>query len=73
MLLFTASWCRYCQPLKHLIQDNDINIEIIDIDENPSLAIEEQILQLPTLVFDDGEHMLESENIMKYLREFYDV
>lgn len=73
MRLFTASWCRYCQPVKHLIQDNDLNIEIVDIDESPNLAIDEQIKQLPTLVFDDGEHMLESEDITKYIKEFYNV
>ena len=52
---FTASWCGPCKFFKPTIQelkDEGENIDIIDIDENQSLASDYEIMSVPTLVFE---------------------
>ena len=52
---FTASWCGPCKFFKPTIQelkDEGENIDIIDIDDNQSLASDYEIMSVPTLVFE---------------------
>lgn len=66
MKLFTAKWCNYCQPVKKMVLDNELNVQIVDIDENPELAVEAGVSQIPALEV-NGELLLESLEIMRYL------
>lgn len=51
--MFTAKWCGNCQIMKPIVESMDI--EIIDVEENPSLAKKYSIMSLPTFVKDsDG-------------------
>jgi thioredoxin 1 len=55
VLRFTASWCQPCKAMAKLMEDIDTNlpIEIIDIDEQPELAVDYGIRSVPTLVMVD--------------------
>ena len=56
VIRFTASWCQPCKMLAKTLEDiqTDVPIEVVDIDENPKVAMEYGIRGVPTLVkFDD--------------------
>jgi thioredoxin 1 len=55
VLRFTASWCQPCKAMAKLMEDIDTNlpIEVIDIDEQPELAVDYGIRSVPTLVMVD--------------------
>lgn len=67
MKLFMASWCTYCQPVKELIKQKELDIQLVDIDHSFELASKHQITQIPALVLEDDTVMLESLEIMRYL------
>lgn len=52
VLRFTASWCGPCKALAQQLEEMEVNvpIEVIDIDSNPTLAMEYGIRSVPTLV-----------------------
>ena len=58
---FWAPWCGPCQMLGPIVEDvaeenTDIKVCMINIDENPDLAIQFKIMSIPTLVvFKNGE------------------
>jgi thioredoxin 1 len=55
VLRFTASWCQPCKALAQQLEELNINlpIEVIDIDDNQTLALEYGIRSVPTLVIMD--------------------
>jgi thioredoxin 1 len=62
ILIFTAPWCQYCQPLKKQVMDNmeDINEQgwvvcFVDYDSNKNVAKKYGVTKLPTSVFLNGE------------------
>ncbi|QKN85718.1 hypothetical protein KNV09_gp074 [Vibrio phage Athena] len=67
MKLFMASWCTYCQPVKELIKNKGLDVQLLDIDHSFGLASQYRIKQIPALVLDDDTVMLESLEIMRYL------
>jgi len=52
VIRFTASWCGPCKMLAKTLEEVNTNvpIEVIDIDENPAVAVEFGIRSVPTLV-----------------------
>ena len=59
---FTAGWCGPCKMLdpivKQLAQDWEGKIKVakLDVDDNPNLAMEYQVMGIPTLLlFKDGQ------------------
>lgn len=52
VLRFTASWCGPCKSLAKTLEDikTDLPIEVYDIDENQSLAVEYGIRGVPTMI-----------------------
>ena len=54
--LFTSKDCHPCKKMKKEIlkNNNPLNIEIIDIEEKIDLAIENNIMSVPTLLKIDG-------------------
>ncbi|QQO38464.1 glutathione S-transferase [Vibrio phage VPG01] len=67
MKLFMASWCKYCQPVKELIKEKGLDVQLVDIDHAFELASKHRITQIPALLLDDDTVMLESLEIMRYL------
>lgn len=65
--LFTASWCKYCQPVKKMVEERGLLVQIVDIDHSPELAIQAKVKQIPALQMEDGSIMLESQLITEYL------
>lgn len=58
IIMFTAPWCSGCKSIKpHLEQQRDkIEIEYIDIEQQPQAVEEYGVSNLPTLLFvHDGE------------------
>ena len=68
--LFTTSTCPNCRMAKKMLEGEEL--EIIDAEKNPEMAREFGIMQAPTLVITDGEHMkkyVNASNIQKYVDE----
>lgn len=51
--LFTAKWCSNCRFVKK--EAEQLGWEIIDIEEQPSVAKEYRVRSLPTAVVDIGQ------------------
>ena len=70
MYLFTTSTCPNCKMAKKMLEGEEL--EIIDAEKNPEMAKEFGIMQAPTLVITDGEHMtkyVNASNIQRYVDE----
>ncbi len=67
--LFSASWCGYCQPVKQLIERNELPVEIVDIDEQFDKAAEAGVKGIPAIQLEDGTLMRESQDIIKMLKD----
>ena len=68
--LFTTSTCPNCRVAKKILEGREF--EIIDAEKNPEMVKEFGIMQAPTLVITDGEHMtkyVNTSNIKKYVDE----
>ena len=59
VLKFEASWCGPCKSLSRVFEEAKdkiaIPVEIVDIDENRSMAIQYGVRSVPTLVVVDDE------------------
>lgn len=54
--LLTTQSCSYCPMVKQMIEVKGLDIEYIDIEEDPTLAIETGVMSVPTIIIDnDGE------------------
>lgn len=57
LAFFSASWCGPCKVMTPIIQEitqefkNKIGFSKINVDENPSLALDYGIMGVPTLIF----------------------
>lgn len=71
--LFSASWCAFCQPVKKLIEDNNLPVEVLDIDDNVDATEEADIQGIPTLRHPDGSLQRESQDIIQLLKEKFNV
>ena len=58
--LFTTSTCPNCRMAKKMLEGEEL--EIIDAEKNPEIAKQFGIMQAPTLVITDGEHMTKYVN-----------
>lgn len=71
--LFTTSTCPNCRMAKKMLEGEDL--EIIDAEKNPDMARQFGIMQAPTLVITDGEHLkkyVNASNIQRYVDEELD-
>ena len=65
-----TSTCPNCRVAKKILEGREF--EIIDAEKNPEMVKEFGIMQAPTLVITDGEHMtkyVNTSNIKKYVDE----
>lgn len=67
--IYKADWCPHCRELLKSIEELkkvfDLDVEIIDVDENPELAEELNIDKIPK-IFVNGEE-ISFENLIKKL------
>jgi len=50
---YSASWCSPCKMLKPIMQelkDNGLNIEMIDIEQNPKMSSKNNVKSVPTII-----------------------
>ena len=52
--LLTTQTCSYCPMVKQIIEAKGLDIEYIDIEESPDLAIETGVMSVPTIVVDNN-------------------
>ena len=60
---FSATWCGPCRVFKPVVQeaiDEGHSIEMVDIDENMTLAQQYQIMSVPTLVIEQDGQVVDS-------------
>lgn len=58
LMLFSASWCPTCQPVKKLLENSDIqNVIFVDVDVSSNLSSKYGIRSIPTMILleDDKE------------------
>lgn len=68
MLLFTATWCKPCGHLKKWLNLKGIEVDVVDIDEEPELAKRNKVRGIPALVV-GGRTYTGNENIRPYLEK----
>lgn len=69
MILFSADWCKYCKVVKKFLDENpDIQVDIVDVDQDMELPAKHGVKQLPALLKADGDLMVESQDIIEYLK-----
>lgn len=70
LLDFWATWCGPCQMLAPIMEEldaerEDLVIGKVDVDEEPELAVQFQVVSIPTVIlFQDGR---ETARIVGYL------
>lgn len=67
MMLFTATWCNPCRMVKKYLDDKPTllaEIELIDIDAEPELAV--GIRSIPALVA--NEQIYTGDQVLTYLK-----
>lgn len=71
MILFSATWCRYCKVVKKFLDDNPqiTNVTICDVDEDFDTPEANGVKQLPALLRADDQLMVESQDIINYIKE----
>ena len=60
---FSATWCGPCRVFKPVVQeliDEGHSIELVDVDENQSLAQNYQIMSVPTLIIEQDGKIVDS-------------
>lgn len=59
LLKFEADWCGPCKIMKPVVEklaaQYDLEVEVIDIDENPMRANHFRVQSIPTVVLMNGE------------------
>ena len=73
MTLFSAKWCAYCQPVKQLIEDNNLPVRVVDIDEEFDEAQAAGVRGIPVIRLEDGTMMRESRDIINMLKGKFNV
>lgn len=60
---FSASWCGPCKMFKPVVNqliEEGHKIEIVDVDEQQDLAIQYQVMSVPTIVVEEDGKIVDS-------------
>ena len=55
ILKFYADWCAPCKALTTVLDQNNISVDSVNIELEPTLTIKHNIRKVPTMVFVDDE------------------
>ena len=55
LYMFSTSHCTKCPEVKEALSKKDIEVEYIDAEETPELAMRYMVMSVPTIV-DDRDH-----------------
>ncbi|CAM0048259.1 hypothetical protein VPHD148_0324 [Vibrio phage D148] len=70
MILFTAIWCPHCQKVKKFLDSNpQYTVEICDVDVDFDTPTAHGVKQLPALLRNDDTLMVESLDIIEYIKD----
>jgi len=70
MILFSAVWCPHCQKVKQYLEQNPTSaVSICDVDKDFDTPKFYGVKQLPALLRADGDLMVESLDIIEYIKE----
>ncbi|MCU7556561.1 glutaredoxin family protein [Macrococcus capreoli] len=67
--LFTTKSCTQCAALKPHLSANNLDVEIIDAEDNPELAFEHGIMNVPTIVTTNGDRYVGGAEGVRYIHE----
>lgn len=59
LIVFTGKWCEHCQALKPILDAakyHGVNIQEVDVDEDPRRAQLAKIKNIPTVVLAENEN-----------------
>lgn len=55
-VLLTTQSCTKCPTVKNMIESKGLDIDYVDIEETPDLAIENSVMSVPTIItYEDGK------------------
>tara|TARA_B100001093_G_scaffold112726_1_gene105057 strand:- start:1955 stop:2200 length:246 start_codon:yes stop_codon:yes gene_type:complete len=60
---FSASWCGPCKMFKPVVNElisEGHSIEIVDVDDNQDLAMQYQVMSVPTIVFEEDGKIVDA-------------
>lgn len=60
---FSASWCGPCKMFKPVVNElisEGHSIEIVDVDDNQDLAMQYQVMSIPTIVFEEDGKIVDA-------------
>lgn len=66
VLAFTSEWCGPCKEAKKKISslvNNNINVQYVDIDKNPSMARKYTISLVPTFIFNKNGKEIKTNSV----------
>lgn len=56
--VFSAPWCKACQPYKDSLTQAGIKFETVDLEKEPEQAQKCNIKSLPTTIFYDNDRII---------------
>lgn len=65
-VLFSATWCSACKPVKAWVETNNVDIDIVDVDLEPDVVSQFSLRSVPTLVHGDKFYVTNT-SIIEYL------
>ena len=72
LIKFYAPWCAPCQAMGKVIEESGVQIEIqeVNIDDQPELAAENGVRSIPTLVLLENEAIVKKKSGLMTSEEF---
>lgn len=80
IIKFGSTWCKPCEVvdkiLKEIVAETDIEVEFIDVEENPDATTAFGIRSIPTIMYYQNEKLIDTtigaltkEDILKRFKE----
>lgn len=70
LVIYSASWCRFCKKLKDELETFNIPFKEVDIDKEVDLAmtlIDKRLKTIPQVFTEDGKHIGGCDDTIAYI------